>query len=95
VGFIFKSLFWVGIVLLFLPRDPSALKSFAKTPSNMARISTSAVVDAASAGAGFCQARPEICESAVQTGSAGRDIVSAVATTLSGHFRQKHENPVQ
>ncbi len=79
MGFILKSIFWVGIVCLFLPRDPSAVKA----PKALAQISATSVIDMAAAGAGFCQKQPEICESALKTGAASRDILNLAAATLS------------
>ncbi len=87
LGFILKSIFWVGIVCLFLPRDPAALK----TPEMVANISTTTVLDAAAAGARFCEKQPEVCESALKTGAAGRDILSMAASTLSGQLSKDPE----
>ncbi len=88
LGFILKSIFWVGIVCLFLPRDPSALK----TPKVIANVSASTVLDAAAAGASFCQKQPEICESALKTGAAGRDILGVAASTLTHSLTETPEN---
>jgi hypothetical protein len=87
VGFIFKSIFWVGIVCLFLPQDPAALK----TPKAVASLSSTTVIDAASAGAKFCQKQPEICESALKTGAASRDILTKAAATLGAQLSDKSE----
>ena len=93
VGFIFKSIFWVGIVCLFLPRDPAAIKmpKAPKAPKAIVKVSTSTVLDAASAGASFCRTQPEICESAIKTGAAGRDILTLAARSLSGVMSDKAE----
>ncbi len=85
MGFIIKSIFWAGIVCLFLPRDPSALK----TPKAVARVSSATVLDVAAAGAGFCRRQPEICESALKTTAASREILSVAATTLSNTLSDK------
>lgn len=92
MGFIIKSVFWAGIVCLFLPRDPSALK----TPKAVARVSSATVLDVAAAGASFCQKQPEICESALKTSAASREILSAAATTLSNTLsdRPKRKNSI-
>ncbi len=87
MGFIFKSIFWVGIVCLFLPRDPAAIK----TPKAIAKVSTATVLDAAAAGASFCRTQPEICESAIKTGAAGRDILAVAARSLSGVMSDRAE----
>ncbi len=88
MGFILKSMFWVGIVCLFLPRDPSALK----TPKVVANLSANTVIDAAAAGANFCKNQPEVCESALKTGAASRDILAIAASTLSTQISSSHEN---
>lgn len=85
MGFIIKSIFWFGIVCLFLPRDPSALKA----PKAVAKISSATVLDVAAAGANFCRSQPEICESALKTSAASREILSAAAITLSNTLSDK------
>jgi len=85
VGFIIKSVFWAGIVCLFLPRDPSAMK----TPKAVARASSATVLDVAAAGVSFCRNQPEICESALKTSAASREILSVAATTLSNTLSDK------
>ncbi len=92
MGFIFKSLFWAGIVFLFLPRGPSDPLADAKREAQRTRISVGAVVDAASASAGLCRAQPEICESVLKTGAAGRDIFTTLAASLPAKLRRKDKS---
>ena len=89
MGFVFKSLFWAGIVVLFLPRELSAPDHRMMARAHKSVVNGDALLDAASASAGFCRAQPEICESALKTGSAGRDIFAAMAAGLSARLQNR------
>ena len=91
MGFIIKSFFWVGIVILFLPRDPAELKAPVTAANRVAAHPAKALVALASAGAGFCQTRPEVCESAMLTTAASRDILSGTAKTIAAKLAKKPE----
>ncbi len=81
MGFLLKAGFWVCVVLLFLPREHGQIKQ----PRITAKISAASAIDLANAGINLCQHQPAVCEAAMKTGAASKDILASV-TSLFVHL---------
>lgn len=63
MGFILKTGFWFGIVLLFLPVGKKTMSG----TRQLAETSAQSLVDSAQSAARFCLDKPEVCEATARS----------------------------
>ena len=85
--FLLKAGFWFGVVLLFLPENPDALRA----QRDLAQSSARSIIETVEATAQFCEVQPQICQSA----SEGTKLASSYITLAAEELAKRNEKPKQ